>query len=103
MSNYADYAKDLRALALTLELLEPDLPAPCYASRGLTIRIFVPEARDVTQAAKALNVGARIDRGHTTTTAHYDTVTLEFVHVDAPAMADYEARTSYSQNLQVTS
>jgi hypothetical protein len=99
MVTYADYAKDLRALALTFELLEPDLPMPRYAEQGLNITIQTFEAADVIQAAKALNTDVDIHNGHTTTTTDFGTVTFEFVHVSDDSMAEHYVRLEYLKTM----
>jgi hypothetical protein len=102
MVTYQDYAKDLRTLADILDAHADDLPMPMHPSVLMDITIHVLEARDVEQAARALEVP--LERGnHTTTTKALGTVQLRFVHIDNASMARYDARNSYANNLRVTS
>lgn len=93
MSYYLSFARDLRALAAQLEILNPDLPLVRYPDSGITVTIHVPEALDVLSAAQALDTPVKVRHEHTTTVTHIgDTVHLEFVHISDAEMTRYSQR-----------
>ena len=93
MTDYRDYAKDLRELADVLESNALDLPLPRYDNVPLTIDIHVAEQDEPVYAAAALGVTPKISvTGHTTATVRIGTVELKFVHITDTAMAAHHAR-----------
>ena len=96
---YASYAADLRVLADRFDALDGRLPLPRYPEQGLDIQIHVASHLDVDQAAGILDLPARLHNGHTTTAFDVGTVHVKFVHVNAAAKAQYNARQAYAATM----